>query len=214
MMSLFHHERDFLTDAEINHIHSLAENIEGGQAKIGLGRNHPSLNDDAKLNKDIRITETRWIRHMGDELENKLAKKIGEIMYINAWNIKIVKRQSLQYSIYRGTEGGKYTWHCDQEQPYKDGTRRELSFTILLESPEAGGLFEWKDETMSVRSVSMNRGDLIVFPSFVQHQVTPVTQGTRISLVSWYLCNANEESVEHLREGNTEWLISNLPKKN
>ncbi len=30
------------------------------------------------------------------------------------------------------------------------------------------------------------RGTFIVFPSFVHHQVTPVTQGTRVSLVSWY----------------------------
>lgn len=207
MMSLFHHERDFLNDSEISSIHSLAENIEGGEAKIGLV-------ETPTLDKNIRITETRWIPTMSKELESKLAKKIGEIMYKNAWNIKLVKRQSLQYSIYRGTEGGKYSWHCDQETPYADGTRRELSFTLLLESPEEGGLFEWKDESMSVRSVSMNRGDLIVFPSFVQHQVTPVTKGTRISLVSWYLGNATEESVEHLREGDREWLIKNLPKKN
>ena len=26
----------------------------------------------------------------------------------------------------------------------------------------------------------------IIFPSFVHHQVQPVTRGTRVSLVSWY----------------------------
>jgi len=207
MMSLFHHERDFLNDSEIQSIHSLADSIEGSEAKVGLIEN-------PTLDKTIRITETRWIPSMDKELETKFANKMSEIMYRNAWNIKLIRRQHLQYSIYRGSEGGKYTWHCDQETPYADGTRRELSFTLLLETPEEGGLFEWKDESMSVRSVSMNRGDLIVFPSFVQHQVTPVTKGTRISLVSWYLGNASEESVEHLREGNTEWLIKNLPKKN
>ena len=31
------------------------------------------------------------------------------------------------------------------------------------------------------------RGSIIVFPSFIHHQVTPVTQGTRYSLVIWNL---------------------------
>jgi predicted 2-oxoglutarate/Fe(II)-dependent dioxygenase YbiX len=31
------------------------------------------------------------------------------------------------------------------------------------------------------------RGSIIVFPSFEYHQVTPVTQGTRYSLVAWCL---------------------------
>ena len=31
------------------------------------------------------------------------------------------------------------------------------------------------------------QGSIIVFPSFVQHQVTPVTKGTRYSLVLWSL---------------------------
>ena len=29
-------------------------------------------------------------------------------------------------------------------------------------------------------------GTLIVFPSFVWHEVSPVSRGTRTSLVSWY----------------------------
>ena len=31
------------------------------------------------------------------------------------------------------------------------------------------------------------QGSLIVFPSFIHHQVTPVTRGTRYSLVLWTL---------------------------
>jgi PKHD-type hydroxylase len=30
------------------------------------------------------------------------------------------------------------------------------------------------------------RGSVIVFPSFLYHQVTPVTRGTRKVLVNWY----------------------------
>lgn len=30
-------------------------------------------------------------------------------------------------------------------------------------------------------------GTIIIFPSFVYHQVTPITKGTRKSLVNWSL---------------------------
>ena len=32
-----------------------------------------------------------------------------------------------------------------------------------------------------------NAGSVIVFPSFMEHQVTPVTKGTRYSLVAWFV---------------------------
>ena len=32
-----------------------------------------------------------------------------------------------------------------------------------------------------------NQGDLIIFPSFIWHRVTPVTRGVRKSLVLWFI---------------------------
>jgi len=37
---------------------------------------------------------------------------------------------------------------------------------------------------------NMNKkGSLVVFPSYIWHKVSPVTKGTRHSLVIWYLGN-------------------------
>ena len=33
----------------------------------------------------------------------------------------------------------------------------------------------------------LEEGSIIVFPSFVEHRVTPVTEGIRYSLVSWFV---------------------------
>ena len=30
------------------------------------------------------------------------------------------------------------------------------------------------------------KGSILIFPSFVEHRVTPVTKGVRKSLVGWY----------------------------
>ena len=57
-----------------------------------------------------------------------------------------------------------------------------------------GGQLELKESKKDKNSVSiseqdqkdiMKKGSIIVFPSFFTHRVTPVTKGTRMSLVAW-----------------------------
>ena len=33
----------------------------------------------------------------------------------------------------------------------------------------------------------LEEGSIIVFPAFMEHRVTPVTRGTRYSLVTWFV---------------------------
>lgn len=82
--------------------------------------------------------------------------------------------------------------------PYDNlfGKIRKLSVTINLNNPEdyEGGNLKFDfgphnnlknqfHECVEIRP----RGSVIVFPSYVYHQVTPVTKGTRYSLVMWTL---------------------------
>lgn len=73
---------------------------------------------------------------------------------------------------------------------------RKLSVTINLstESSYEGGNLKFDlgpHHTKDTRYVECTeirpRGSMIVFPSFNYHQVTPVTKGTRYSLVIWFL---------------------------
>ena len=73
------------------------------------------------------------------------------------------------------------------------GNLRKLSMTVQLTDPDEyeGGLFQIdrgphfdNERYYTVREI-MQRGSIIVFPSFVYHQVTPVTKGARESLVMW-----------------------------
>ena len=56
---------------------------------------------------------------------------------------------------------------------------------------EGGDLeFDLRDKSDSTSNIqttkiARKKGSIIVFPSFVWHRVTPVTQGTRYSLVIW-----------------------------
>jgi PKHD-type hydroxylase len=62
-------------------------------------------------------------------------------------------------------------------------TERKLSLTVQLSAPEeytGGELIIYPDF-----SASKDQGTMTVFPSFMCHNVCPVTTGVRYSLVSW-----------------------------
>lgn len=79
---------------------------------------------------------------------------------------------------------GHYKWHQD----FGGGiySRRKMSIVGLLSSPAdfLGGelhLFNESDE----KAHFGNRGDMVMFPSWTPHCVTPLTHGRRYSLVAW-----------------------------
>ena len=72
---------------------------------------------------------------------------------------------------------------------------RKLSLTINLNLPgeyEGGNLkFDFGPHSTGNRYHECTeirpQGSIIIFPSYIYHQVTPVTKGTRYSLVLWTL---------------------------
>jgi hypothetical protein len=75
------------------------------------------------------------------------------------------------------------------------GKIRKLSMTLNLTDPSdyTGGdlKFDFGPHAGRGRFKTCKeirpRGSIIIFPSFIHHQVTPVTKGTRYSLVIWSL---------------------------
>lgn len=76
----------------------------------------------------------------------------------------------------------------------KVGKIRKISMTVNLTNPDNydGGDLKFdfgphNDKRYHTCKEIRPKGSIIVFPSFVHHQVTPVTRGTRFSLVMWNL---------------------------
>ena len=67
---------------------------------------------------------------------------------------------------------------------------RQLSISIQLtdENNYEGGNLELLQSDKADK-MEKTQGKLIMFPSFVQHRVTPVTKGERNSLVIWVTGN-------------------------
>lgn len=90
--------------------------------------------------------------------------------------------EGLQLTNYVQSENGMYGWHQD----YGAQVSRKLSLVLQLTDPaeyEGGNLqIMTNGEPQTIRK---QRGLIAAFPSYVVHQVTPVTQGSRQSLVAW-----------------------------
>lgn len=101
------------------------------------------------------------------------------------WGIEMTEPQSLQISHYG--PGQHYTWHSDSNMFTKEKFVRKLSIVCLLSDKTEfeGGQFE----LAGIGQIEMNKGDVIVFPSMLQHRVVPVTSGFRKSSVVWTLGN-------------------------
>jgi PKHD-type hydroxylase len=91
--------------------------------------------------------------------------------------------ESLQFTNYKAPSG-KYGKHIDCGGPVIPV--RKLSISIqLTESKEyeGGELVIYGSEKPTI--MEKEQGSLIVFPSYVLHEVKPVTKGERNSLVCW-----------------------------
>jgi len=100
------------------------------------------------------------------------------------WNYTIDSQESTQIGRYKSDNEGHYDWHIDSFAP-ENGAQRKLSVSILLNdsSEFEGGELQFKG--IEDRKILVKRGSIVVFPSFIEHRVAPVTKGVRYSAVTW-----------------------------
>lgn len=84
--------------------------------------------------------------------------------------------------------------HNKTSHPKMIGKIRKLSVTVSLNDAAdyEGGSLQFdlgphKEQRFHSCTEIMPKGSVVVFPSHLYHQVTPVTKGTRYSLVAWNL---------------------------
>ena len=135
------------------------------------------------MDPKMRRTDVIWQSYM---------KPLGCIarMYIETanqaagWDYLIGSQEHTQISRYKSTDEGHYHWHVDAGVP-KEGNQRKLSISILLSDPSKfeGGELQFKG--IEDQKILTKQGSIVVFPSFIEHRVTPVTKGVRYSAVTW-----------------------------
>ena len=92
--------------------------------------------------------------------------------------------EDMQFTIYKDDNESHYTWHVDMSDDAP--AARKLSLVLQLSDPseyEGGELQTMTGSEPNV--VDKQKGLIAAFPSYMLHRVTPITKGTRYSVVVW-----------------------------
>lgn len=150
-----------------------------GDAQVGIG--------EGSVNPDIRRSRVGWLTYndlpwLYDRMGWILRKLNGQFFQFDITGF----HEDFQFTIYQSTNQGKYDWHMDKGYS-PDGTPpRKLSMVMMLSQPDeyVGGDLELMTGSEPIQ-LNKEQGIVHIFPSWVLHRVTPVTKGTRRSLVIW-----------------------------
>jgi len=166
----------FLTDAEMDwliaeHVLSLAE------GKLGPGNS----NAEIRRSQVVMLGNESKYDWIYDRLWVAAQECNRRFFCVDIAGVEA----NVQLARYDSSDRGFYDWHTDFA-----GLRplRKISISIQLSRPEDydGGDLELLYGTAPQR-LDKARGAFLAFPSFMLHRVTPVTRGTRWSLVAWIL---------------------------
>lgn len=132
--------------------------------------------------RDYRISDIAWIEPDADAqwLYHRLALLFAHANASYGFELAGFA-EALQFTAYG--EGQYFAWHADLG--LGETACRKLSMTIQLTEPDAytGGDLQFHGG--ADMPVARSRGTATFFPSYLAHQVTPVTSGLRRSLVAW-----------------------------
>ena len=135
---------------------------------------------------DVRTSRVSWLTDHPWILD--MLYQYADLANQAAFHTSLYKKADIQFTEYHGSEGGHYSWHHDIDWNRNDGLDRKLSITVQLSDPSEyeGGDFEFSEVLSPDPQQSKARGTVLIFPSYLQHAVSPVTSGVRKSLVAWF----------------------------
>ncbi|HET7818130.1 MAG TPA: 2OG-Fe(II) oxygenase [Bacteroidia bacterium] len=167
---------NFFSEKEVEQIRGLWNPEASKEAEVSLAGKGTSQ-------YDIRKSQIMWIKPgVNDWIYNKLGEACQQIN-LNRYKFDITGFQTeLQLANYEGN--GFFEWHMD----FGAGaiSNRKLSITVQLSSPDEyeGGELQFMIN-QNIFTAPKEKGTAIIFPSFALHRVTPVTKGSRKSIVGW-----------------------------
>ena len=143
-----------------------------------------TLSGEDEYNDELRKSAVMFIDNVPENnwIYSKLASLAINCNNERYWFDLLGFHQELQLTRY--SEGDFFDWHLD----FGAGeiSARKLSMTIQLSDADA---YEGGDLRFMINNRIVNapreKGTIIIFPSFVMHRVTPITKGTRQSIVGW-----------------------------
>lgn len=141
----------------------------------------------------IRSSMIKWIPQNRDwDWVYRRLLGFAEEANDNLWRFDLHSApEQIQYTEYYAHENGHYDWHQDIG-PGDHPSRRKISITIQLSDSDEyeGGELQITSggeasDNWGAQTCPRGKGVAVLFPSYMMHRVSPVTKGTRRSLVLW-----------------------------
>jgi PKHD-type hydroxylase len=156
------------------------------QSIINIAKDKGLIKGKTKEESDVRDSKISWLYPI-DKIDWVFRRVTDITLNLNERFFKFDLfglNEGFQFTNYEAPSG-KYGKHVDRSMNI---SVRKLSISIQLTDPEEyeGGelkLYDGDDKDAIV--MDKTQGTLIIFPSYVLHEVMPVTKGTRNSLVTW-----------------------------
>ena len=165
---------EFTVSADfLDAVEEAAEVIEPQDASLIGGDQNPNIRVSS-----VKFLEVQPHKHIAEHVFDIVSSINAEFFGVDIQSV-----QALQHTTYN--KGAHYKPHIDvqwETNPESSIFDRKLSVSILLNDPSE---FKGGDLIIEGQKIEMRRGSMVVFPSYVPHEVTRVTRGTRTSLVSW-----------------------------
>lgn len=181
---------DVFTAKEIDQLEALALSSCDQLGQVGSAVGPGKVIENFRRSKVHWLNKDKWswvYDRLWAHVKDVNAKHYGVDVHDLRRPLRVNEKQgsrSLQLSRYDVGQAGHYTWHLDIS---RNRWVRKLSVVVQLSDPATYGGGKLQAKT-GVGTVDMlgRRGTVFVFPSWVLHRVTPVSSGTRCSLVGWY----------------------------
>ena len=148
---------------------------EATETRFRPGETREDSGDDYRNNNIFFLGKDHWFE--------AVLLNFARISNLEAgWNFDWNDCEKVQISRY--VEGQRYEWHADENIFRDSNAVRKLTVVCQLNDPveyAGGGLYvAGLDENML-----LNQGDVIVFPSLVQHTARKLESGRRFSAALW-----------------------------
>ncbi len=173
------------TPDECDHIIQLGELLEFDKGRVG------GTMEESVLDTETRDTDVTWV-HPNPKNEwmfHRFSQIVSKANF-DKFQTDLDCFDGFQYSKYK--PGQHYDWHTDpMNNPPDPNLHRKLSMSLMLTDPKdyEGGelLLALGGNNEKPTTLKRDRGDLIIFQSYLPHKVVPVTSGERVALVTWAL---------------------------
>jgi PKHD-type hydroxylase len=162
---------------------SFCDNIIKEYSKDETEKSLPFIGQGDDLEKNINLDIRNVLRVVLPQNQGIGATltSIGLNINHDKWQYHITHSNQTEFLMY--DINGKYEAHVDTFHQLGNETRKLTALAILNDNFEGGKFFIQNGHEKIYPP--QEKGDIIVFPSFMLHGVEPVTKGQRFTVVTW-----------------------------